>query len=125
MHDIDWDNIIGKSLPSINIYRKDAIRHVSGQFGINPVLVLSKLVQDQKKTLHTLKSDEDFSLSIKSFANDLSRHGQEFSAAKSEIEMSRLEYSFHFFQIAGKPHYIHNQKVCGAYNTKKINKEAR
>ena len=57
------------------------------------MLVLSKLVQDQKTISHTLKNDKDFSLSIKAFANDLSRHDQEFDAINSKIEMSRLEYS--------------------------------
>ena len=93
LYSVDWADIIEKSLPYINIYRKDAIQHVSGQFSINPILVLSKLVQDQKKIPHTLKSDKEFSLSIKEFANDLSRYGQEFSVVNPEIEMSRLEYS--------------------------------
>lgn len=93
LHNVDWVNIIEKSLPYINIYRKDAILHVSGQFAINPVLVLSKLVQDQKKISHTWQSDKDFSLSLTEFANELSRHDQEFDAVKFEIDTSRLEYS--------------------------------
>ena len=66
---------------------------MAGQFAINPVLVLSKLVLDQTKISHALKSDKEFSLSIKAFANDLSRHDQEFDAVNVEIAMSRLEYS--------------------------------
>ena len=47
-------------------------------------------MQDEKYTTHKMKSDQEFRLSIKSFANDLSRYAQEFV---TEIETSSLEYS--------------------------------
>ena len=52
-------------------------------------------MQDEKYTNHIMKSDQEFRLSIKSFANDLSRYAQEFDTAntKIETETSSLEYS--------------------------------
>ena len=93
LHNLDWTNIIHQNIPYINNQRKKIILHVSGQFSINPLLLLSKLVLDQNELSHISKSDEEFRLSIKSFANQLSSYGQEFDAVKTKAEMSRLEYS--------------------------------
>ena len=42
---------------------------------------------------HTMVSDEEFKASIRSFANDLSRYGQEFDTANTNIKISQLEFS--------------------------------
>ena len=77
----------------MNYHRKKIIRHTCGRFSINPILLLAKVVQDQKVISHTMKSDEEFKSSIRSFANDLSRHHQEFDATDTKINTFTLEYS--------------------------------
>ena len=57
------------------------------------MLLLAKLVQDQKEISHIYQSDEEFMLSINSFANELSRYEHRFDAIGSTDEMSRMEYS--------------------------------
>ena len=57
------------------------------------MLLLSKLVHDQKEISHIYQSDEEFMLSINSFANELSRYGHRFDAIGSTGQMSRMEYS--------------------------------
>ena len=42
---------------------------------------------------HQMESDEEFKASIRTFANDLSRHGQEFDTAITEFKVSQLEFS--------------------------------
>ena len=93
LHNVNWANIIEQTLPYANNHRKNTIRHASGKYSINPVLLLSKWVQDQKEISHIFQSDEDFMLSINSFANELSRYGHRFDAIRSEGNMSMLEYS--------------------------------
>ena len=93
LHNIDWEDIIEQTLPYVSNHRKNTIRHASGKYSINPVLLLSKLVQDQKEMSHIYQSDEEFMLSINSFANELSRYGHRFDAIGSTGKMSRMEYS--------------------------------
>ena len=93
MHGFDWDNIIGQHLPYINNHRKNTIRHASGKYSINPVLLLSKLVQDEEDISHILQSDDEFMVSINSFANELSRYEHRFDDVSSKNKMTRLEYS--------------------------------
>ena len=50
-------------------------------------------MQDEKYNTHIMKSDQEFRLSIKSFATDLSRYAQEFDTEITKIETSSLEYS--------------------------------
>ena len=57
------------------------------------MLLLSKLVHDQKEISHIYQSDEEFMLSINSFANELSRYGHRFDDIGSTGKMSRMEYS--------------------------------
>ena len=91
LHDVDWTNIVDQVLPNMNGHRKNILLHACGRYSINPVLLLSKMAQDEQYISHTMKSDEEFSSSIKSFANDLSRCGQEFDTTDSKIESYPLE----------------------------------
>ena len=93
LHDVDWAHIIDQIRPPLNHYRKSMIFHSAGRFSISPLLLLSKVMQDEKHSSHVLKTDEEFRSSIKSFANDLSRHDQEFDSVNTKIETSSLEYS--------------------------------
>ena len=93
LHNVNWDDIIDQTLPHINNHRKNTIRHASGKYSINPVLILSKLVQDQKKISTRFQSDEEFMLSTNSFANELSRYEHKFDVMGPKVEISRLEYS--------------------------------
>ena len=93
LHTINWDEIIDQTLPHINNHRKNTIRHASGKYSINPVLILSKLVQDQKKISTRFQSDEEFMLSTNSFANELSKYEHQFDAQSPKVEISRVEYS--------------------------------
>ena len=93
LHNVNWDDIIDQTLPHINNHRKNTIRHASGKYSINPVLILSKLVQDQKKISTRFQSDEEFMLSTNSFANELSKYEHQFDALSPKVEISRVEYS--------------------------------
>ena len=93
LHNVDWDNIIDQTLPHINNHRKNTIRHASGKYSINPMLILSKLVQDQKEISTRFQSDEEFMLSTNSFANELSRYEHKFDVMSPKVEISRLEYA--------------------------------
>ena len=90
LHDVNWAYIVDQILPSLNHYRKSIIFHASGQFSISPLLLLSKVIQDEK---HGMTTDEEFRLSVKSFGNNLSWHDQEFDSVNTKIESSSLEYS--------------------------------
>ena len=91
---IDWKYLIEKDLPLLSHQRKNSILHVAGQFAVNPLLLLGKIIQEKNDLLgHSMKSDEEFRMSIKSFANNLSRYDHEFDAESMKIETSSLEYS--------------------------------
>ena len=66
---IDWVHIVDQSLPSINHYRKTVILHASGQFGINPMILLAKVIHDQKNISFAMLSDQEFRVTVKSFAD--------------------------------------------------------
>ena len=93
LHGVNWAYIADQILPSLNHYRKSVLFHSAGQFSTNPLLLLSKVMQDEKHSSHGLKTDEEFRSSLKSFANDLSRYDQEFDFVNTKIETSSLEYS--------------------------------
>ena len=93
LHKVNWNDIVDQIRPPLNHYRKSMIFHSAGRFSISPLLLLSKVMQDEKHSSHGLKTDEEFRSSLKSFANDLSRHDQEFDAVNTKIETSSLEYS--------------------------------
>ena len=91
LHDVDWNNIVDQVLPNMNGLRKKILLHACGRFSINPVLLLTKMAQDEQYIPHTMKTDDEFRSYIRSFANDLSRYGQEFDTTDTTIEASPLE----------------------------------
>ena len=91
---VKWEDVLNEAVPSLNHIRKNSIRHVSGQFSINPVLIIGKVIQDQMRgTEYAFQGDENFRISIKSFANDLSRFDQLFVLQEGQIQTSSLEYA--------------------------------
>ena len=91
---VDWEYLVEHYLPFLSQQRKNTILHVSGQFGINPLLILGKVIQEKNDAIHyAMKSDADFRISMKSFANNLSRFDHDFDAETIQIETSSLEYS--------------------------------
>ena len=93
LHDHDWLDIVDRTLPSITHYQKSTILHACGQYSINPVLLMSKVIQDQKDIPYTIQSEEDFRAYIQSFSNELSRYGQEYETDSTKIERSVFEYA--------------------------------
>ena len=69
------------------------IIHTCAEYSINPLLMLSKLVQDQNDVSHIMKSDEELRLSIRLFANSLSHYAHEFDTVNTKAEISTFEYS--------------------------------
>ena len=94
LHNLDWANIFDQAIPFVSNFRKGMILHACGRFSVNPVLILSKIIQDQDINLkYRNKSDEEFRSFINSFADSLSRYEQEFEAEPIKFETSSLEYS--------------------------------
>ena len=93
LHELDWLDIVDRTLPSITHYQKSTILHACGQYSINPVLLMSKVIQDQKDIPYTIQSEEDFRAYIQSFSNELSRYGQEYETDSTKIERSSFEYA--------------------------------
>ena len=54
LHDVDWTNIVDQILPNMNGHRKKIMLHASGRYSINPVLLLSKMAQDEQYISHTM-----------------------------------------------------------------------
>ena len=106
LHGIDWESVINMELPITSQYRKNAILHISGQFSINPLLLLSKVIQDQTDIHdYVFKSDSEFRISLKSFANELSRYDQDFDYEMANDEISSsLEYSLR--KVYGENDYV-------------------
>ena len=91
---IDWENVFHKELPLTSHHRKNILSHLGGQYSINPLLLLSKVIMDQTDIYeYAMKSDEEFRISMKEFANYLSRYDQDFDSQTSKVETTSLEYS--------------------------------
>ena len=91
---IDWNHLVENDIPLLNHQRKNSVLHLAGQFSVNPLLLLSKVIQDEHDvSSYTMKSDEEFRMSLKSFANNLSRYDHDYDAESIEIKTSSLEYS--------------------------------
>lgn len=91
---VDWDDIMVRTLPFVSPHRKNVMLHVAGQFSINPLLLLAKVIQEQNDiSYHTMMSDDEFRMSAKSFANSLSRYEHDFEAIDIKTETSSIEYS--------------------------------
>ena len=94
LHDVDWHSIISKEIPLATEHKIDNIQHLSGQFSVNPVLLITKILADDKKNLRYLtQSDKDFSQNLISFADKLSKHDQDFQLDKTENKTFPLHYA--------------------------------
>ena len=95
LHGIDWENMINNELSITSNDRKSNILHMSGQYSINPLILLSKVILDETDIYrYVMKSDNEFRLSLKSFANELSKYDQDFDSETATVEASSsLEYS--------------------------------
>ena len=91
---IDWVEVFDKELSFISYHRQKAALHICGQFSISPLIMLGKLIQDQRKTTsYDMQSDEEFRFSSKSFANTLSLSEQEFDDEKKKLGRNALRYA--------------------------------
>ena len=91
---VNWDDVMGRTLPFMGQHRKNLILHVGGQFSINPLLLLGKVIQEENDISHSMMmSDQEFRMSIKSFANELSRYQHDFDNEDGNIGKSQIEYS--------------------------------
>ena len=62
LNGIDWENMINNELSITSNDRKSNILHMSGQYSINPLLLLSKVVLDETDIYrYVMKSDNEFS----------------------------------------------------------------
>ena len=104
---VNWTRIISKEFPLATDHKIDSIMHIGGQFAINPILLITKLLIDDQKNLRYLtQSDKNFSMGLKSFANLLSKHDQDFYLEKNVDRSSSLEYALR--QMYNSVHHITN-----------------
>ena len=93
LHKIDWSNIFDHVLPHISNHRRNVLGHITGQFSINPLLIVGKIIQDKQRAInYNMLSDEEFRTSFKLFANTLSRSEQDFDAEEQGTDTSPLKY---------------------------------
>ena len=93
LHKVDWSNIFHQILPYISNHRRNVLGHISGQFSINPLLIVGKLIQDQQRAInYNMASDEEFRISFTAFSNTLSQSEQDYDAEEKDIDISPLEY---------------------------------
>ena len=90
---INWRDILDMELPLTNGHKKGIILHLSGQYAIHPILLLSKVSLDQNNMMeYAMKTEEEFRISLSSFANNLSRYDQDFESDSMTTIASSLEY---------------------------------
>jgi len=93
LHKVDWSNIFHQILPYISNHRRNVLGHISGQFSINPLLIVGKIIQDQQRAInYNMASDEEFRISFTAFSNTLSQSEQDYDAEEKDIDISPLEY---------------------------------
>ena len=94
LNSIDWEDLFNKELPLTSPLRKSIISHLSGEHSINPLLMLTKVVMDKTDVYgYAMKSDDEFGISLKHFAKEMSRYDQEFDSQIANVGSSSLEYS--------------------------------
>ena len=95
LHSVDWKNLIRRSFPLLPNHRKDSILHIGGEYSINPLVLLTKVLLDEEEnSSYSQRSDKEFSKNLKQFANKLSIHYQEGCLPNDEPQISPTEYSF-------------------------------
>ena len=55
LHNVDWSDIAERVLPSLSKYQKSTILHASGKYSISPIVLLSKVANDQNDISYELK----------------------------------------------------------------------
>ena len=94
LNSVDWEDLFSQELPLTSHLRKSIISHLSGEHSVNPLLLLAKVVMDQIDVYgYAMKSDEEFGISLKAFANELTKYDQEFDSQIDNAHTSPLEYS--------------------------------
>ena len=95
LHNVDWRNVIRRSFPLLPNHRKDSILHIGGEYSINPLVLLTKVLLDEtENSSYSQRSDKDFSKNLKQFANKLSIHYQEANLPNDKPEISPIKRSF-------------------------------
>ena len=115
LHKVDWSNIFDQVLPYISNHRRTVLAHIAGQFSVNPLLMVGKIIQDQHRAVnHNMTSDEEFRICFKSFANTLSRSEQHFDANEKGVDISPLKYGLRK-TFGNNDELIRNfVSICGA-----------
>ena len=115
LHEVDWSNIFDQVLPYISNFRRTVLAHIAGQFSVNPLLMVGKIIQDQHRAVnHNMTSDEEFRICFKSFANTLSRSEQDFVAEEKGLDISPLKYVLRK-TLGNNDELIRNfVSICGA-----------
>ena len=89
---VNWHDLISEELPLAPEHKISNLLHVCGKFSVNPLIVITKLLVDDKKSLRYLtQSDTDFNRHLVSFSNSLSNQYQELS--RQMTNKSSLEYA--------------------------------
>ena len=75
LHHVNWKDVVSKELPLATETKVSDIFHISGKYSINPLLLIAKVVIDEKNNLQYLtQGDTTFSKNLASFANSISKH---------------------------------------------------
>ena len=95
LHNVDWKNVIRGSLPFLSPHREGNILHISGEYSINPLVLLTKVLLDEKENQikYSRTSDKEYTKNLKRFANGLSIHYQEGYLRESDHGISPHEQS--------------------------------
>ena len=95
LHNVDWKNVIRGSLPFLSPHREGNILHISGEYSINPLVLLTKVFLDENenKIKYSRTSDKEYTKNLKRFANGLSIHYQEGYLRESDHKISPHEQS--------------------------------
>ena len=95
LHKVNWINVIRGSLPSLSSHRHENILHISGEYSINPLVLLTKVLLDEKenRAKYSRTSDKEYIKNLKRFANGLSINYQEGYLHNSDPEFSPHELS--------------------------------
>ena len=104
----NWEDLVAKEFPLATENKRSNILHLSGKFSVNPVILITKVLIDDMKNLRYLtQSDKGFNSNLASFANNVSKHGQEFYLKKKVTEKTpALEYVLR--ELLNTEEYINN-----------------
>ena len=93
MHTIAWMDILDMELPITSNHKKTLILHLCGQYAISPLWLLSRVILEHNDIAKcVIQNDEEFRISLRSFANNLSRCDQDFQSNSVKTSTSSTEY---------------------------------